>query len=386
MSLKKSSADKQREFNELKEKVKRSVTCTEIMARAGCFPDRTEAGNLDWYKSPFREEKTASFKVDNNTNSYIDFGESMQYHDVIELIMRFNDIGAVSFDSKFSHLQKFSQAVLYLADMAGLIHNNGQAKSKHIELNKPKNIKQEKKQEPKIIINSVSELKTRSLIDYFVNDRKINKDVVENMLVEVRYSYPNKPEREYYSAGFQNRSKGYELRSPPTNHNPKGYKGGTHPKDITLIRGSSPTRSIDVWEGFTDMMTMLTLKGVTQPQNNTIVLNSTSLVSKALEYLIGYQERRGDLKKVYAYVDNDTAGHETIHTLRYGTKTEKELKELTEKGRKPIGLNELGVEVIAQNERVYPKHNDLNQFHTEILENKNIISETKKTPQPSNSI
>ncbi|MBX2841116.1 MAG: hypothetical protein KTR26_05065, partial [Flammeovirgaceae bacterium] len=51
-----------------------ALLLTELLSRMGYEPDSIKGKNY-WYKSPFREERTASFKLDINTNRWFDFGE-----------------------------------------------------------------------------------------------------------------------------------------------------------------------------------------------------------------------------------------------------------------------------------------------------------------------
>jgi len=362
----KSTAEKQRDFNDLKERVREEVSCDSILSRIGCEIKKTEANGINWYLSPFRDEKTASFKVDTITNAYIDFGEdAKKYNDVIGLVMRLNSTGGIAFDSKYAHLQPFTQAVLYLADIGGINNNNSVHRHKKIESKKNEDYKKPTKREtsPNIILTKIEELKNRSLINYFVNERKIKESVVQKFLVEVRYSFPKYPNSDFFSAGFRNKSGGYELRSPPTKNNPKGFKGATSPKDITLIKGQEPTLSVDVWEGFTDMMTMCDMKNIESPTNNTVVMNSTALAGATLEFLLEMKTKRGNLKKIYAYFDNDIAGEEALYMLKYGARNKEQLEEATKRDSKPIGLVDVGVEVISQAEFLYPNNKDLNEFH-----------------------
>lgn len=361
-----STIQKQQNFQDLKLKVKSECRCDELMHMINHSVEKTEGSSVNWYLSPFRDENSASFKVDTATNSYIDFGEELRYRDVIELAMRLSELGKITFDSKFRHLSPMARSVLWLADTWGI---NNQAQNskptfkKHQQSSfvKPTSVKKKSISENATTLKSVSTLKNKRIIDYFVNERKINETVVKNLLEEVSYTFPKYADKQFFSAGFKNRSGGYELRSPGSAKNPKGFKGAVSPKDISLIKGSSPTLSIDLFEGFTDMMTLCTIQNKASPSNNTIVLNSTSMVNIALELLMKMAQEN-KLKRVYAYIDNDKAGQETLHALKYGAKNDDTKSKELALGKSIQGLEDIGIEVIAQNDNLYPKHNDLNEL------------------------
>lgn len=103
-------------------------------------------------------------------------------------------------------------------------------------------------------------------------------------------------DRQYFAAGFENRSGGYELRNPY-------FKGSSSPKDITHIENGG--KSICVVEGFMDFLSLLTLRKNLHPvQSDFLVLNSVSLAEKSLDVLKDYQN-------VFLYLDHDNAGKKT---------------------------------------------------------------------------
>jgi DNA primase len=69
------------------ELIKSTIQIDEWLANFAIFPDRENAGKK-WYKSPLRDEKTASFVVDTNTNRWRDFG-TQKGGSIIDLAMEF---------------------------------------------------------------------------------------------------------------------------------------------------------------------------------------------------------------------------------------------------------------------------------------------------------
>ena len=54
----------------------RQIPIIQYLAKCGYQPQYIRGNNL-WYLSPFRQEKTASFKVNANLNAWMDFGEGI---------------------------------------------------------------------------------------------------------------------------------------------------------------------------------------------------------------------------------------------------------------------------------------------------------------------
>ena len=122
-------------------------------------------------------------------------------------------------------------------------------------------------------------------------------------VMEAHYTTHQRAESVYYALAYPNDKGGYELRSAPTKNNPKGFKGGTSPKGITLHL-LDEFAEYAVFEGFIDMLsfdTMMIQQGKLR-HHNYLVLNSTQNVDAAIEVL---KEAR---TKIYICLDNDPAG------------------------------------------------------------------------------
>lgn len=58
------------------ELIKSTIKIDEWLASFSIYPER-ESNDKKWYKSPLRNERTASFVVDINTNRWRDFGTNV---------------------------------------------------------------------------------------------------------------------------------------------------------------------------------------------------------------------------------------------------------------------------------------------------------------------
>ena len=152
----------------------------------------------------------------------------------------------------------------------------------------------------KTILRKVRPLKNTALTEYLTH-RCINIDVALRQCVEVHYTIGDKI---YYAIGFRNDAGGYELRN-------RYFKGTVAPKDITAF--IIPTDECMIFEGFMDYLSYLTFKQQLQPELDTIVLNSTAHIDRAMNFL-----NRHHL--IYSYLDNDPAGKKVLSeiTSRHG--------------------------------------------------------------------
>ena len=145
-------------------------------------------------------------------------------------------------------------------------------------------------------------------------------DFAKKYCCEVHYSFTNgKP---FYGIGFINNSNGYEVRN-------QYYKGCLGKKAITTICNNF--QIVSLFESWSDFLSYLTLKKKV-PNENFIILNSTSMVKKTVGFLDHYSE-------IKIFFDNDAAGDIATDFLMKQTKHK------------------------AKDQRVYYKnHNDLNEY------------------------
>ena len=237
-------------------------------------------GNVLWYLSPLREERTASFKVDIGLNCWYDFG-----------LGRGGGIIALARELYRSN------------DIKYLLECIGRSAPGSIRRFVP-NVK--KQELPPVFSDiSVVPLHSTALLTY-LRERKIDTNVARNECVEVHYACNCK---RYYAIGFRNRSGGYELRN-------RWFKGCIAPKDISCIKSGDETKIVTclVFEGFIDYLSFLTLRKhgrlpcLDAMENDFIVLNSVSSIGKALPLLREYD-------KTVCLFDNDAAGRNAFASL-----------------------------------------------------------------------
>ncbi|WP_436414499.1 toprim domain-containing protein [Petrimonas sp.] len=242
------------------------------LAENGIYPAREYSG-YGIYKSPFRNERKASFKVDYHKNLWRDFG-SDEGGSIIDLVMKMKQCS-------------FIQAVRHLEEKADFPVNVKTAFSPSTEsVGRMKLVK-------------VNQLLPPHLEKY-IRDRCIPSDLTKEYLTAVYYDVNG---REYSALGFKNDKGGFELRN-------RDFQGCYPPKTITTF--DHTTTTCNLFEGFTDFLSYLTLYPMKEKNlspESTVVLNSTGNLEKALPFLSKHT-------RIYAYLDNDEGGKSATQKLK----------------------------------------------------------------------
>ena len=218
------------------------------------------------YFSPFRAEVIPSLKVDYRKNLWYDFG-SGEGGTMIDMVMK---LYKCTFPEAMKILESGNTPSIILPSKPILQTN-------------------------KTVLREVRPLDNLSLLAY-LEQRCINTDMARCQCVEVHYSVNCK---NYYAVGFKNDADGYELRN-------RYFKGSVSPKDITTF--SLATNKCMIFEGFMDYLSFLTLNNRLHPQMNTVVLNSTAHLDRAMTFLKRHQ-------LIHAYLDNDTPGKDVLSKI-----------------------------------------------------------------------
>lgn len=240
----------------------RQTDMVSYLSRIGIEPARISGANY-WYLSPFRDEKTPSFKINRNLNLWYDFGEGAGGN-LIDFGIRYHRCSVADFLSAFK-----KDIVLLPATPAAA--------------------RQAQPQESKIRILDEQPLQKPALLSYLQN-RCIDLDIARAHCRQVHYELSGKP---YYAVGFANDAGGYELRNPYS-------KISSSPKDITTISQQSPV--VAVFEGFFDFLSYRSIhhNRLRQPETY-LVLNSVAFFSRARPLIESHPQ-------VHLYLDQDQTG------------------------------------------------------------------------------
>jgi len=249
----------------LKEKNMNCKTANElkiisVLNNLGYNPKK-ESKNNATYISPFREERTASFRVNKQKNTWRDYGDNSG-GTVIDFIIRLKSCSV-------------TEALDFL--------------SKEFSSFSFKKQKQKvKKEVEKTKIIAVHPIEHPALINY-IESRKIPLNIALKFCKEVKYEFAGKL---YFSIGLENKSFGWELRN-------KIFKNSTSPKDYTLIKNGKSILS--VVEGMFDLLALLVLNPDFINSRDLLVLNSVNFLETAKSIFDKYE-------KVELNLDRDNAG------------------------------------------------------------------------------
>jgi hypothetical protein len=216
-------------------------------------------GNNYWYHSPFRTERTPSFKVNRQRNEWYDFAEG-KGGNVLNFVLQWKSCTISEALEQLSHFSIHQMPLITGAEAP-----------------------------PAIEIVSVYYVGSFHLVRYY-RSRRIADEVASQYVREVRYKNGGKM---YYALGFKNSAGGYELRS-------EYFKGSSHPKAPSFIKNDA--ESLAVFEGFFDFLSYCTIcLEQPAPARDFLILNSTSFFEKQLPFMQAY-------KRVHLYLDNDATG------------------------------------------------------------------------------
>lgn len=254
----------------------KELSLPDFLGRLGFEPARVR-GQDAWYTSPFRPaEHTPSFKIDQAKNVWFDHGMGAggTIIDFVRHLYRTDDVARV---------------LSIIADVSG-----GVARA----ADRPLFDTPERPRE-RPIIESVGAITDRTL-EAYVRGRAIPIDLARMYLQEVRYRVED---RVFRALGFANGAGGFEVRN-------QAFKGTLGTKDITYL--PNPSRlDAAVFEGAFDFLSALAHFKKDRPASNVLVLNSVSLIDRAVRELQGQ-----GITKLATFLDHDTAGDTAWQQLR----------------------------------------------------------------------
>ena len=244
----------------------RQVDLVEYLDSLGHQPKKVRGQNY-WYFSPFRDERTPSFKVNRSRNTWFDFGEG-KGGDII-------DFGLYYFRCSVNELlEQLSSRSL----SRNFFHRHSGPRL-------------EKESNGKIILLKEGALTAPALLRY-IESRCIPIGVARKFCSEIEFRLYDKV---YTAIGFRNDKGGFELRN-------ENFKGGNSPKTTTFFdRGSD---EVAVFEGFFDFLSFETIHATNHDVNcNCLVLNSLAFFNLAKDLMDKH-------KTVNLYLDNNPRGIE----------------------------------------------------------------------------
>ena len=249
---------------------------TAYLESQGITPVRRLA-SYAMYRSPLRDDRHPSFKVDTEKNLWIDYAEG-RGGSIIDLCMRLEG-------------RTLPEAIRRLGQMVSGRTTNDYPRTEsysHAAESMPGSRK----------LIGISDDLLPHLQDYLTKVWCIDLGQAQPFLRCVRYEVQG---RTYEVIGFANASGGYELRGAGS------FKGTLAPKDVTpaFPDGRHP---VCIFEGFMDFLSFLSMKE--KVDSHCLVMNSVSNVRRCIRYL-----RELRITALRAFLDNDDAGRRTLNTF-----------------------------------------------------------------------
>lgn len=242
------------------EKIRQKANIRTVMESFNLFPVK-ENRKTAFYFALDREEKVPSLSVDFIKNKAFDFGTGKSY-DVISIVQQVNKCSV-------------SDALKYLSTLDFSTQNEF--------------LTTEIKMESSYKIVKITEIRHPALNQY-LKSRKVAEQ--KKWVKEIHYEQEGK---KYFGIGFENDSAGYEIRNIYS-------KICLGKKDVTWIENENNLNNeVAVFEGFFDFLTFHNLENYNDFTCDYLILNSTAMLFKANERLMGYN-------KILLFLDNDVNG------------------------------------------------------------------------------
>lgn len=284
-----------------------------ILSRIGYEPVLSRKGGTElWYHSPFRTETEPSFVVSPG-------------HQVAWVWNDFGDIGGtiIDFAMRYKNFHRVKEALDWLESINGRIESRKQHKKKNFQPTlfsfnqqtaaaKPPKIFENQAASPQLKLISVKPIENPVILQYLTGKRHLSARVITRYLLEILYLHVPK-DRQYFAFGMQNNSGGYEIRAASDDYVFKSVLGG---RDITHIAGASdPHQTLNVFEGMTDFLSLLTLYNVEQLSGDSLIMHSVSSFNRVKEFLQHHSYRY-----INTFLDNDRVGEDTtlLFLKQYG--------------------------------------------------------------------
>ena len=237
----------------------RQIPLAKILMKLGFETARiSKAGEELWYHSPFRDEKTPSFKVDVRRNIWFDFGDGVGGSpiDLIQHVFSTDIQGALKVLSDFENTSFQSY------------EKQTSSVNSEVETHLKEVFQLEK-------VTSF-EYQNTSLHHYIVTERCIDVIIAQPFLKTVFFKHLPTG-KSYTAVGIENREGGCEVRNP--------FFKGTIPesrKSISWFPTASDNERIVCFEGFMDFLSYGTFFG--WGQEDYLILNSVAFSKKAIEF------------------------------------------------------------------------------------------------------
>ena len=272
----------------------------------GTFSHKGKAGEM-WFYSPLRPtEKTASFRINEHTNKWYDFGHVAASHNIKTVaIGAGGDVIDLWCDCHFTDRREGVKAALKALEQFVYFVNSGMV---YVRTNKTPDPSEPV--QPRFQLLKLHEQIFYPQLKDELARRLIAKETAAPYLRQAFIQDTKNLTRKMNGFAWFNDKGGYEISIP----NPKrgsNFKTAIAPKSITTIEGKDNTRAA-IFESMWDFLTHLQMEKTFIPDCTTYILNSASLAFEAANATIN---RKDTIKTVTLFMQNDTAGINAMHQI-----------------------------------------------------------------------
>ena len=254
--------------------INEQIRIIDYLAQKDIYPINSKQ-NIFWYLSPFRNEKTASFKIDVSTNRFYDFGEGFG-GTLIDLISKLEKLSIKEI------IQKFNENSFSFQKQNDFQFEKNQTKNEYEIL-------------------ELKEISSFPLLQY-LEERNLPLEIVKRYCKEIHYKLNDK---KYYAIAFPNNQNGFEIRN-------KYVKMCLVKKDISLIKNNQ--NQLKIFESWSDFISYIFLFPTNEFEYDYLILNSIALLRKNIELINKYES-------IQSYFDHDDAGKSATNFLETELKT-----------------------------------------------------------------
>lgn len=278
-----------------------------VFEKLGIQPDTAKSQN--WYLSPLRAEKTASFHLHPGKSIWFDFGEGKGGNVV--------DFACAWLESR-GHSSTVSDGLKWLEDF-------------RFEPLPERQQPPETETGPLLSLQKLVPIRHPALIRY-LETRAIPLQVAKTYMQQAHIRI-EKSGKTFFALSMANEEGGLELRTP-------FMKSCIAPKYGTFIRGSIiQPPGIHLFEGMMDFLSVVTREQGKPLENDSYILHSASNIHTAPPYLKEY-----GYKMLFSWMHNDKAGVTASNALSEFVKTQHGL-------------------VHYPMNKIYTPHKDVNDWH-----------------------
>ncbi|WGQ08968.1 toprim domain-containing protein [Pedobacter gandavensis] len=273
--------------------IKEQVSLVDLLTRLGHVPAH-RSGKEIFYKSMLREEKTASFCVNEQLGVWYDHGggngSGIKGGNIIDLGM------AYWHPASFREVLDKISTLCNVDSTAPILNDISKFKRPRLPVAETIAVA------PNYKIDTTKELGSHPAITRYLQSRGI-WELAQGKLKEVYYTVQtNGRSNSYFSAGWQNEVGSWELRNKIGD---KEFKACLGKKAISFIPGDE--QNLVMFEGYMDYLSWL--EDNSKSTASVLVLNSLNLLGAGIV-------KAKDFQNIGVYFDNDTAGAAGLEKLK----------------------------------------------------------------------